>query len=280
MFNYSSSDSECEEKIQSSNNERKPSKEVNDIKVKQIEPSEKERHQQEEKERHQQEEPQEEEAEPQESEPLEEDEFEREYRLLNESIQEEERIQIHVDSMKSSPKSNFNSFQSIDPSADTPAIHPSAADIDTPTINTPTIDTPTINTPTIGTPIDGVSSSTTQKVRNILSSQKWLEMDSLPQDLNLVHTSFSSQMQDKILNWHALRKEKGLYFNERLLNTLEFRNPKIMNKMLEFMNLDAHASNLSTLMYDPSSVASWPHYQELGIFDFLYFKLASSESQI
>jgi hypothetical protein len=70
-------------------------------------------------------------------------------------------------------------------------------------------------------------------------------------------------LQQKIQLWIDLR-EKGLYFNERLLNTHEFCNPLIMDKMISYMELDQYGTNLDEEELNPTEILSLPSFEQLS----------------
>lgn len=61
------------------------------------------------------------------------------------------------------------------------------------------------------------------------------------------------KIQEKFKAWLELR-EQGVSFNGRLLSNHEFHNPNITGKMLEFMGINEHGTNLPNSLYDPSSL--------------------------
>ncbi|KAJ3306734.1 hypothetical protein HDV03_004365 [Kappamyces sp. JEL0829] len=105
----------------------------------------------------------------------------------------------------------------------------------------------------------------TSKIKNLLLHHGLIrqELDVSPLDATRPQSEPGQELIEKIILWTNLR-EKNLYFNTRLLNTHAFRNPLIMNKMMDFMELDGHGTLLSKVMYDPKELASWPDYAFLG----------------
>ncbi|KAJ3053168.1 SAP30-binding protein [Rhizophlyctis rosea] len=69
-------------------------------------------------------------------------------------------------------------------------------------------------------------------------------------------------MQDKITKWLQL-KAKGTLFNERLTRTHAFRNPSIMSKMIEFLDVDEIGSNYSKESFDPHGFPPELYYDQI-----------------
>ncbi|KAJ3328627.1 hypothetical protein HDU76_009606 [Blyttiomyces sp. JEL0837] len=71
------------------------------------------------------------------------------------------------------------------------------------------------------------------------------------------------ELQAKISQWHELRK-KGKKFNDQLMRTQSFKNPAIMSKLIEFIGLDEHGSNLPKSYFDPKGFDERLYYDELA----------------
>ncbi|KAJ3311784.1 hypothetical protein HDV04_003796 [Boothiomyces sp. JEL0838] len=96
------------------------------------------------------------------------------------------------------------------------------------------------------------------KVKHILQKQGMLEHHKIPN----VTEEPSEELLNKIILWTDLM-ERGMHFNERLRNTHAFRNPRIMNKMIEFMELDQYGTEFKKDIFDPQVLLKLPSYKEL-----------------
>ncbi|KAJ3322214.1 hypothetical protein HDV06_003274 [Boothiomyces sp. JEL0866] len=96
------------------------------------------------------------------------------------------------------------------------------------------------------------------KVKHILQKQEVLEHHKIP----TVTEECPDELLNKIILWTDLR-EKGMYFNGRLRNTHAFRNPLIMNKMIQFMELDQYGTEFKKDVFDPKALLKLPSYKEL-----------------
>jgi hypothetical protein len=70
-------------------------------------------------------------------------------------------------------------------------------------------------------------------------------------------------VQAKMEKWTELRRN-GTSFNGALMNNKGFRNPSIMNKLIEFLELDEYGSNYPKEEYDPRGFPPESFLEELG----------------
>nr|KAJ3421954.1 hypothetical protein HK105_001721 [Polyrhizophydium stewartii] len=70
-------------------------------------------------------------------------------------------------------------------------------------------------------------------------------------------------MQERIERFTALRS-RGVFLNDRLVGTHSFRNPSIMSKLIEFLELDEAGTNLEPSVYDPRAFPKQAFYRELA----------------
>lgn len=68
--------------------------------------------------------------------------------------------------------------------------------------------------------------------------------------------------QAKMEKWTELRAN-GTIFNRALMNNKGFRNPSIMNKLIEFLDLDQYGTNYAPEDYDPRSFPPESYLEEL-----------------
>jgi hypothetical protein len=73
---------------------------------------------------------------------------------------------------------------------------------------------------------------------------------------------YSKLIQSKIETWLRLR-DAGQHFNARLAKNHTFRNPLIMEKMIDFMELDPDGSKLKKSLFDPAGIKLLPDEKEL-----------------
>jgi len=50
-------------------------------------------------------------------------------------------------------------------------------------------------------------------------------------------------IQAKFKEWYRLKEEKGINFNDKLLNSREFCNPNITTKLVEYAKIDEFGTN-------------------------------------
>lgn len=65
-------------------------------------------------------------------------------------------------------------------------------------------------------------------------------------------TKCSKLLQDKIASLHDRRMKEGLDLNRNIQNKVEFRNPSIYEKLIEFCGIDEKGTNYPPELYDPS----------------------------
>ncbi|KAI9033266.1 HCNGP-like protein-domain-containing protein [Hyaloraphidium curvatum] len=70
------------------------------------------------------------------------------------------------------------------------------------------------------------------------------------------------QLQAKMEKWTQLKRE-GTSFNKALMNNKAFRNPSIMNKLIEFLDLDQFGSNFPPDSFDPRGFGPESFLEEL-----------------
>lgn len=59
-------------------------------------------------------------------------------------------------------------------------------------------------------------------------------------------------------------KQQGVGFNDRLLCNRAFHNPNIATKMLEFVGVNEHGTNLPPEIYDPNDFPVDADYEAIG----------------
>jgi hypothetical protein len=99
----------------------------------------------------------------------------------------------------------------------------------------------------------------TERIASILQKQGYVASH-LPKGTS---SPPDDALVEKIALWTSVR-EKGLHFNQRLLNTHAFCNPLIMNKMISYMELDENGTNYSSSMLDPTTILALPDYTTLS----------------
>lgn len=62
----------------------------------------------------------------------------------------------------------------------------------------------------------------------------------------------SKLLQDKIAKLHERRLKEGLDLNRNIQNRVDFRNPSIYEKLIEFCGIDEKGTNYPPELYDPS----------------------------
>ncbi|KAI8622312.1 HCNGP-like protein-domain-containing protein [Chytriomyces sp. MP71] len=72
------------------------------------------------------------------------------------------------------------------------------------------------------------------------------------------------QLQAKVEKWTHLRNTSGRRFNETLTRTQSFANPAIMSKLIEFLGLQEHGSNLDARIFDPKGFPPAMYYDEIA----------------
>jgi len=70
----------------------------------------------------------------------------------------------------------------------------------------------------------------------------------------------SDKLQAKFDRFFQLKAE-GIHFNERLEKNTSFHNPKIYAKLVEFVDIDEHGSNLD--QYNPKGFPSSAYAEEI-----------------
>ncbi|KAJ3381432.1 hypothetical protein HDU84_005121 [Entophlyctis sp. JEL0112] len=68
-------------------------------------------------------------------------------------------------------------------------------------------------------------------------------------------------LQAKVEKWTQLRVQSGRRFNDQLMRTPSFANPSIMSKLIEFLGLDEHGSNMPNTPEFPAAM----FYDEIGM---------------
>ncbi|KAM0750443.1 HCNGP-domain-containing protein [Meredithblackwellia eburnea MCA 4105] len=63
-------------------------------------------------------------------------------------------------------------------------------------------------------------------------------------------------VEAKLENFHNLSITRGLHFNDSLARSKAFRNPRIYQKLVEFVMVDERASNWPKLIWDPTALPS------------------------
>ncbi len=61
--------------------------------------------------------------------------------------------------------------------------------------------------------------------------------------------------------------EKGILFKDKLENnTKAFRNPSIVSKLIEFLEVDEIGSNFEMQVFDPHGFAESDYFESIGTF--------------
>ncbi|RKP17826.1 hypothetical protein ROZALSC1DRAFT_30414 [Rozella allomycis CSF55] len=71
----------------------------------------------------------------------------------------------------------------------------------------------------------------------------------------------SDALQHKFAHWYHLKTTSGLSFNEKLFANKSFKNPKLHEKLLDFLGVDQHGSNKSYL--SAKDLPPFYNYKEL-----------------
>lgn len=71
-----------------------------------------------------------------------------------------------------------------------------------------------------------------------------------------VHTGVDAELACKLAHFHEL-KQKGKHFNATLARNRAFHNPHIYTKLVEWAELDEHASNYVPIARAQGEVPSW-----------------------
>ncbi|KAJ3030624.1 UNVERIFIED_CONTAM: SAP30-binding protein [Siphonaria sp. JEL0065] len=73
-----------------------------------------------------------------------------------------------------------------------------------------------------------------------------------------------AQLQSKVEKWTHLRRSSGRRFNDQLARTQSFGNPAIMSKLIDFLGLKEHGSNLDKAVFDPDAFPHGMFYDEIA----------------
>ncbi|KAJ3240950.1 SAP30-binding protein [Chytriomyces hyalinus] len=73
-----------------------------------------------------------------------------------------------------------------------------------------------------------------------------------------------AQMQNKVEKWTNMRRINGRHFNDQLARTQSFANPAIMSKLIEFLGLSEHGSNLDKSLFDPEEFPVGMFHDEIA----------------
>jgi HCNGP-like protein len=72
-------------------------------------------------------------------------------------------------------------------------------------------------------------------------------------------------LAEKLRNFQQLR-ERGVFFNDRLVENKGFRNPKLLDKLAGYVGIqDEYGSNLPTEVWNPRGFSKDQYYDKLGI---------------
>ncbi|ORY51600.1 hypothetical protein BCR33DRAFT_846362 [Rhizoclosmatium globosum] len=63
----------------------------------------------------------------------------------------------------------------------------------------------------------------------------------------------NAQLQAKVEKWTHLRHTNGRRFNNQLARTQSFGNPSIMSKLIDFLGLQEHGTNLDASVFNPKA---------------------------
>jgi hypothetical protein len=66
-------------------------------------------------------------------------------------------------------------------------------------------------------------------------------------------------------------RARGRTFNDQLMRTRAFNNPSIISKLIEFVELDEHGSNIPISQFDPKGFPSHMFYDEIGLYSYLFY---------
>ncbi|KAI8910502.1 HCNGP-like protein-domain-containing protein [Entophlyctis helioformis] len=112
------------------------------------------------------------------------------------------------------------------------------------------------------------------RMRQILLSQGYLAPDYAshfpPEPLAATASTATStstptpaSLADRLGRFRDLRS-RGVYLNDRLVHTHAFRNPAIMSKLIEYLQLDEAGSNFPKATFDPAGLPAEAFYDELA----------------
>jgi hypothetical protein len=71
--------------------------------------------------------------------------------------------------------------------------------------------------------------------------------------------------QEKLARFHQLRAQ-GKSINQNLVNSHAFKNPDILEKLVQYMGVVEIGTNYPKSLYDPSAVDDSDFYDNLGIY--------------
>lgn len=73
-------------------------------------------------------------------------------------------------------------------------------------------------------------------------------------------------IQAKFKEWYRLKEEKGINFNDKLLNSREFCNPNITTKLVEYAKIDEFGTNFlkSQDVLDINELLKEFNYEEIA----------------
>ncbi|KAJ3226177.1 SAP30-binding protein [Clydaea vesicula] len=77
-------------------------------------------------------------------------------------------------------------------------------------------------------------------------------------------TECDPELQEKIIKWINLKKEKGISLNDTLSNSKAFKNPSIVDKLIGFLNLNEYGSNYEKSIFDPNGFSEDSYYDKLA----------------
>ncbi|KAH6575463.1 hypothetical protein BASA50_005494 [Batrachochytrium salamandrivorans] len=114
------------------------------------------------------------------------------------------------------------------------------------------------------TPIEGVDEHhSSDQLRDILISQGYLNAGFAENTTETCYEEPNLALKSKIVKFLELRS-RGVYLNDRLVSTHAFRNPSIMRKLIEFLELDEIGSNFSIQAYNPHGFPPEAFYKDLA----------------
>ncbi|KAJ3076709.1 SAP30-binding protein [Podochytrium sp. JEL0797] len=77
-------------------------------------------------------------------------------------------------------------------------------------------------------------------------------------------TFHRSNKKAKIEKWTHLRHTSGRRFNAQLEQTRAFGNPAIMSKLISFLGIEEHGTNLEKAVLDPNGFPVGMYYDEIA----------------